>query len=351
MFHPEKKNSISEVYYSSKILDVIGERKVFSIDKFGSPLKHGPIEAYMLLDLYGDYKINFSKQEVRPYVDELELACGGYYNPREENLLTAYECIMGQALLGVVDADKKVIKWIETLRTSDKGFGGSPGADSWINMPFRALRIARVLGTSIDTLGLKEYLDDTIAHVNPFNAFYGTNAYLELGFVPKDYPTIAQRLLSFCTEDGGFSGSPGGLPEMYETERSVGALYNINQMLEKKNISSVNWMNTVHQRVGIWVKNCEYANGGFSWVPGEKPYIQPTFLALHTLWMLGIKPENIDKHVNYILRHQNDDGGFNGGEEDTPSAALYTYYALAGLLILDAFKDNNTPKIDGFLGL
>jgi len=342
-----KESLLQRVYYSSKILDNSNEEVNKKFIAGFNNVFHSPQISLMILELHLQQGISFNKQDFAEYVDGLEMTGGGYYDKKQTHLLSAYECILGLKMLND-QPDICAADWIKTLQTPDGGFATTKGASSWINMPFRALRILKTSDDTIDTFHLRNYLDKTIYPINSFNAFYGTCAYVELNELPPGHRKIVKDIMKFQTF-GGFSDPIDGQPNMYATERSVCAMSNIMKLLDAKKKIHMNWLLKIKKKVVDWIYQCENKEG-FSWIPDEISYIQPTFLALHTLWVLKTKPNHLEDHIQYITKCVNTDGGYHGGEKGTPSGTLYTYYVLASLLILDSFKNQNTD-IDHYLGL
>ncbi|MFQ6087634.1 MAG: prenyltransferase/squalene oxidase repeat-containing protein [Candidatus Methanofastidiosia archaeon] len=350
-------NNIEFLYYKIAILNDFLKlnKKELNINAIKSTIKENllaePRKTFFATGLAKllDYKINV--KELEDYIDKLELNEGGYYY-KDLNLLTAYECVQSLMILKKRPYySKKAAEWIKKCQTPDGGFGASPGSNSWINMQFRAIRCLKILNEDFEKKRIKEYLDKNIFPINSFNAYYGTYGYLELNEVAPNYRKIILNVLAFQNKDGGFSGAINGFSEMYETKRCVVAISNILKVLEFKKIQHINWMNKIRDKVISWILSCENKNGGFSWVPNEIPYVQPTYQALNVLWVLNAKPKNMQNHINFIIKFQNKDGGFNGGEKKTPSYSLYTYYALASLIILDEMLNEKKNDIHVYLGL
>jgi hypothetical protein len=112
---------------------------------------------------------------------------------------------------------------------------------------------------------------------------------------------------------------------MYETFRAVNAINFIDQILNRNGIKK-EFKKEVKNKVIKWVMSCECEEGGFSWIPGEKPYIQPTY---HATEILSIFKEKINKkHLEWVLKFQNEDGGFNGGVEGSPSDVHFSFWSL-----------------------
>lgn len=140
---------------------------------------------------------------------------------------------------------------------------------------------------------------------------------------------VIQELIKYQSTDGGFSPVPAGLPEMYETFRVLYSLEYIRRTFKR------NYLTEVDDTVVEWILSCEDSKGGFSWIPNKRAYVQPTYHALECLRILGVIDEiDKEKHIKWILRFQNNDGGFNGGEEHTPSDLHFTFWVLRSLDIL-----------------
>jgi hypothetical protein len=349
--------SLTALYYMVRALELLGTNIEPQVESY--VLKNyirfvfkNVAETWMIIDLCSFFGLKTTEEDFADYVYALELPCGGFCDKRETNLLTAYECI--QSLMILNEEPKhpsRAADWIRSCQKSDGGFAGSPGAAAGINMQFRAVRCLNILGNSLDKKRVVEYLNRNIFPVNPFDTYYRTYGFCELDELPAGYRKIIVSLLEFQGRTGGFSHQLGGAPDMYATARSVIAISNVLKILESKRIKHFNWLNKIRDGVVNWIKTCENSEGGFSWVPDEVSYMQPTYKALHTLYILREKPRCIDRHIAYLKKLQNDDGGFNGGEKETPSYPLFAYYAVASLLIVNYFKQAQSPELDVFLGI
>jgi geranylgeranyl transferase type-2 subunit beta len=61
----------------------------------------------------------------------------------------------------------------------------------------------------------------------------------------------------------------------------------------------------------------------------------------------GLEPERRQRHVDFVLTFQQDDGGFTGREGD--SDIYYTSFAVRTLALLGALDQDNAKRIGGFL--
>lgn len=357
---PRFMREIKIQYYYFKTLEMMGFNSLEQIDKDliinPESVFSNPESAYFVLKLGSKIENHIPKKKFLNYAYTHELEYGGFSVKNRVGLLTMYLCIKGLELLNEKPKyTEKAFIWLKSCFKPDGGFAYSPNSGSWINMPFRALRILKILGKNNEIKEIKpfllNYLNNNMFPVNPFNSYYGSYAYLFLDELPPNYKEIISNVLKFQNSDGGFSIDINGKPEMYQTLRSLQAIQNITKLLVKRGIKPPKTKNSIKSETKEWVLSCENRSGGFSWVPNEPSYIQSTYLGLNALLALKIKSRNIDNHVNWILKFQNKDGGFNGGINETPSYPLFVLYAILSLLILDQMKFSLKGKIDKHLGI
>jgi len=329
-------DSFENIYYSSEILHTLGK----SLPKSHIPeLFTNPEKTYKCLRLMKMQNIPFEHKKMLDYIREQELPAGGFFNKNETSMLRAAECMLTLNILGE-KPDYKSSGWV--LRCQNQGFARSEGAKPTINMQVRAIRILKIENTKYDKKEVKQHLEDNIFPINPFNAFYGCLAYAELDIVPEKYKDIIEGIMRFHNMDGGFGS---GESYMYATSRCVVAIGCIVDLLDTR---YVDYIEKIRYKTIKWIKSCEN-KGGFGWMPGECSYMQPTFLALHALHVLGARPEYVKKHIEWIKNCQNEDGGFHGGDGGTPSGSVYTYYGVMGVEILLVWK-GKIDEVD-YLGL
>lgn len=301
-------------------------------------------EAFFSAKILNNLGIDFDRDYYIRYTRLCELEQGGFYNPEEKSILSAYEAVQSARLLGINIERKKLLSWVKSQQLQNRSFENN------CKLTFWATRTLKLLGQNPDGT-VTPFLDSCLSRISPYDSFYTTYTCSMIEHLPKNYRSIITGLLKLQNHDGGFSLCKEGRSEMYETYRSCQTIKNLADLLDQKRMIRVNWLSRIKKQVIDWVNSCEHHEGGYSWVPGEKAYIQPTYQALHTLLVFEEQPKDLEMVKEFILSSQNEDGGFNGGEKNTPSMLLYMYYSLASLAILDAMGSGNNKNIATFLGL
>lgn len=99
-----------------------------------------------------------------------------------------------------------------------------------------------------------------------------------------------------------------------------------------------------------WINSCQLENGGFTHQPnpqiGANDDVAYTWAAVKSLQLLGAKPKESRKAINYLLSLRNADGGFGDrpGLHSTPVASFYAIDALKALNALSALDKSPRPK-------
>jgi len=309
--YKETASGLPDNFHKLRIYDLLGMKPDFDIE-----IKpDSPYNAFAYLE---SCRILGKEPGDCSFIGNSDLEAGGFYNPKETSVLSAYEMVMCNKLLGRKNPD--ILDWILNQRQPDGSFNNDTKYTFWGN------RAIMMLGGK--TGELDRFLKSASVAVNTYSSFYVNYLCRVLGTGPFNQRATIAGLFRHKA-DGGFSPTVGGKPEMYDTYRAVSTIHNI-QLMQKR--LHINHLAKVRDDVIKWIYGCESENGGFGWVPGEQPYVQPTYQAMHTLHLLGAKPQY--EHKRYLENCQNPDGGFHGGVAGTPSMLLYTYYCLAGLKIL-----------------
>jgi len=295
--------------------------------------------AVRLLKMSGNLT-NDIKNKTLPYVHRNELTRGGFTNEEERNNYILYCCIYALNLLGYKPKYVDKLKfWLKCCQNSDGGFGYSPNSYSMEKSTYWSIFSLKLLN-SVDIINkekLIEYLDKNIINVNPAISYYLLSTYELLDIILSNYKGIVEELLRFQNLDGGFGLVKCSNSQMYETFRVINSINSVCRTLNKNHMDCEKLLDLIKKRVIKWVFSCENENGGFSWIPNEISYIQPTYHALTVLDIFGEKVDDRKKHIKWILQFQSKDGGFNGGVKGTPSDAHFTFWALNSLKILNYF--------------
>jgi prenyltransferase beta subunit len=344
---------LEELFYYSFIFRMLGESvdldKKFILKcqnsdggfgKFPYSLLSNPRSTYFAIKLLKNMNAldGNIKNKVIGYVHKNELKEGGFINKKDKNTHTLYCCVSALDILGYKPKHlDKLLLWLKYCQNNDGGFGYFPRSQSSEKATYWslvALKLLDGLGT-INKEKLKEYLDRNIMNVNPFSSYYLVGVCEILDVLPSNYSEIIEELLTYQTKDGGFAPIKNTKPEMYETFRAVNAIYSVENILQKNEIPHQSRISEINKKTISWILSCESKNGGFSWIPYEISYIQPTYHALTILSTLNKKIGNTQKHIKWIFRFQNKDGGFNGGIRGTPSDVHFAFWALNSLNILN----------------
>jgi len=359
------KKNIDELYYAFSIFLILGNKSL-QLDKdfilkcqnpdggFGlrpySP--SNPQSTYFAIKLLKMLKTDIC-QKILKYTYKHELKEGGFYDNKDTNVVTALCCTNSLRLLGYkpkyID---KLSLWLLMCQNPDGGFGLRPNSSSLEKATFWSTRALSILeNQNFDHHKLINFLNNLQNKVGIFSFYYLTYVYRLLKVVPPNYLKIISTFIEYQNPDGGFGEEKGSSSEMYETLRAVQTIYNIMCCLDNENIPHINFLDIIKKRTLKWIISCENTTGGFSWIPNESSYIQPTYLALNALLDFKGKPINIDNHIRWILLCKNKDGGFRGGLTKCHSYPLFTHYALMSLLILHKMKFNLVEDIDEFIGV
>jgi hypothetical protein len=313
---------------TSDVNEILKQKEDGSIGDFYSVSPRTTYYAVKLIKLFDPKTIEKIKPKIINYVKSNELKCGGFSNINDKNTHSAYCCVSALDIFGLQPLKKdELILWIKNCQNDDGGFGYSPNSFSSEKATFWSLEILRILNALnvIDKDRLLNFLSGNIKNTNPFTSYYVLGCYDILNITPENYEEIVNNLLLFLNEDGGFSSVPGGDSQMYETFRAVNAINFIDRVLNRNGIKE-EFKNKVKNKVIKWVMSCEIKEGGFSWIPDERPYIQPTYHATEILSIF--KEKSIKKHLEWVLKFQNEDGGFNGGVEGTPSDVHFSFWSI-----------------------
>lgn len=318
---------ISGLYYNVKYRMLLGkdiseyEQDVDGLDISTKNLAR----LAMIVELKKIFGKKFDNEPIIKYVKSLEMEEGGFVDKKESLVVSMYECIQSLLMLEEeIPKKEQMIEWLQA--NSDRLIFSSDKETFW------SVRSYDILKRVEENREIIRYAE-SIMKKSPYSLFYSSGICRVLGHSPRTKRQLLMRLMRLCRE-GGFSSTPDGKREMYETYRAIVSIHNLSQRL--------NWVQKIPDK---WIMSCECPGGGFGWVPGERPYIQPTYQALHSLFLMKEMPKDPKKHIEWIKRFYNTDGGFNGGEKETPSSSLYTYYALASLLMLE------DQKVSDYLGL
>lgn len=272
--------------------------------------------------------------KIADYARKNELKGGGFLNSNHRNTHMAYCCVSALNILGLEPLKKELlISWIKNCQKKDGGFGYTPNSGSSEKATYWALEILKILNSLniIDKESLVRFLFEQVSDINPFKTYYILGSLSILDILPQNYKEIMDELLKYQTFEGGFAPIKNGEAEMYETFRAVSTIDFLEKLLKRRGIKQ-NWKTIIKKSVVDWVLSCENNVGGFSWIPGEKPYVQPTYHATEVLNLLGKKINS--KHSEWVLQFQNKDGGFNGGEVGTLADIHFSFW---GIKILKTF--------------
>lgn len=268
---------------------------------------------------------------------------GGFYDSKEKSVYSCFCAVHSLDLLNMKPLDVESLStWLKYSQNEDGGFGTAPNTESFEKGTYWVVSSLEKLNklSIINLEGLRNYLIHNL-QPNPFNLYYilGTSQIIGIYDFDIDYANGLEReLLEYRNKDGGFSNEKKAESEMYEAFRAVSALNALQIFFQKNNCDKNILTQSLKKSIKNWISSCESKGGGFSWIPKERSYLQPTYHALDTLEILGLKIKNRDKHINWILKFQNIDGGFNGGDIGTPSDINSTFWALESLKVLSNEK-------------
>ncbi len=99
-----------------------------------------------------------------------------------------------------------------------------------------------------------------------------------------------------------------------------------------------------------WLQSCQVDNGGFTHQPkptiGANDDVIYTWAGIKSLQLLGARPKNEKRVIEYLLSLRNADGGFGArpGLHSTPVASFYAIDALRALNAISALDRSVTPE-------
>jgi hypothetical protein len=312
--HMKLVESLPNDFDKLKILDMLGIKPDFDLNIDPGNPKNG----YMHLE---SCRILNKKPKIDT-IDAIELKLGGF-SCFGESILSVYQLILCNKILGRALPDK--LGWLKDQMLNNGSFHNDSKYTFW------GSKAMKLLGEK-NTVA-ENFIKESSEIINTYNSFYVNYASKELGVGPFNQRATIHGLMKYISKDGGFSPTIGGQAQMYDTYRAVSTIHNL-QFMQKR--VYINYLRQIKEDIVKWIHRCE-TEEGFGWIPNEKPYVQPTYHALHTLHLLDAKPKY--DHRKYLEKCQNPDGGFNGGEKNTPSSPLYTYYVLAGIDIISGKID------------
>jgi prenyltransferase beta subunit len=336
------------LYYCTSILKLLKKNIVTPHLEFDFSSPEKVYFSIKLMKMFGTFMPNEFINRIINYCYSHELKGGGFYQESGRNIYIGCCAINALKIFSEKPRYKKeLISELKFCQNKDGGFGYPPGSRSNEKQTYWLLDTLRCLNALdiIDTDKLKIYLSRLSENVSPFLSYYLTGAYEIINAIPYRYKEIVENLLEFKNNDGGFGWFRNTQSEMYEVFRAINAIKNIENILERNKIKHGHWIKSFKKEVVSWIFSCENAGGGFSWMPQENSYVQPTYLALTVLEIFNAEIKNTETHIKWILQFQNEDGGFNGGVKGTPSEVHFTFWALKSLSILKYFDSNWGNKI------
>ncbi|MEJ7691730.1 prenyltransferase/squalene oxidase repeat-containing protein [Daejeonella sp.] len=149
--------------------------------------------------------------------------------------------------------------------------------------------------------------------------------------------------------NGSFNNAPAANGGDGNILNTYWALYSFKELSGTERLSS----ETIN-----WLQSCQLANGGFTHQPnptiGVNDDVIYTWAGIKSLQMLGARPKNEKRVIDYLLSLRNADGGFGArlGLHSTPVASFYAIDALKVLNAINALdksvkrKEAIEPKPD-----
>ncbi len=150
------------------------------------------------------------------------------------------------------------------------------------------------------------------------------------------------RYLEKCRRtNGSFNNAPASAGGDGNILNSYWALYAINAL-----------SGPITQKLETidWLQACQLGNGGFTHQPdpkiGANDDVIYTWAGIKSLQMLGARPKNEKKVIDYLISLRNADGGFGArpGLYSTPNASFYAIESLQALNALKALDNAPKPK-------
>lgn len=235
-----------------------------------------------------------------------------------------------------------IIKYVESCRNADGGYGGNTMHDSHLLYTLSALQIHALFNTlhTIDNEQTTQYImslydaqagtfkGDKYGEVDTRFSYCGL---LSLTLLNKLQLIDKQRCTEFLNRcknyDGGYGAVPGGESHSGQIWTSVASLALLN---------AVNSDNVDTAILGWWLAERQLSDsGGFNGRPEKKPDVCYSWWVLasltiiqHTDWI------DRDKLIQFILQCQDSD---TGGISDRPgnmADIFHTYFGIAGLSLL-----------------
>ncbi|MEM4359227.1 MAG: prenyltransferase/squalene oxidase repeat-containing protein [Candidatus Bilamarchaeaceae archaeon] len=283
---------------------------------------------------------------------------------------------------------KKLIDFIKCRLNSDGGYSFSYpiyGVEfpSSISETFYALAIFSMLDEDIPSKNKTIAYLENIQRIDgnydsPSVAFYAVKSLKLLGRMPKNAKfvdrlyAVLKRFRIFKEHFGGeffsadydVAGSPYRLA--YQAAKT---LHLVGLKIEEKDVSWIlpenknggfgegrsDTVSTYHALTALrcgnyeltklretpsFIKRCATEQGGYSMMSGcLPPYVETTYFSIASLNLLGKKPEGAEKHIEFLVSLQNEDGGFRRSFHSGISTLCNSYFALKALMVLSGDAD------------
>jgi len=176
--------------------------------------------------------------------------------------------------------------------------------------------------------GLSYFSSDYDATSSPFRSIYCAVRALRLSGLRVDERDV--DWLADHEEDGGFGIRR---PDITSTYYALGALLGAGYQREK------------FSRTAQFIETCALNEGGYSSIPHSAPaFVESTYFAVATLGLIGKKTKETRKHIKFLCKLQNGNGGFRRALAGGISTLQNSYFAAKSLTILSGdFNRGESP--------
>jgi len=207
---------------------------------------------------------------------------------------------------------EKTVAWIENLQ-KDRMFG--------VYGVFYRLNILKLLnGKIIVPDSYIKRIKDRRRFSSIKIAYYNLIISKILGL--NNLELIAEWILTKQNQDGGFGENKSDIESTYY---ALAALKNVDPSLI-----------TMKNSIAEFTRNCQVPDGGFAFTPQSyPPYIEPTYAGIGILEIIGKKIKEKDIVQEFVLKLQNNNGGFRRSKYMGISELEYTFKSLYILKKLD----------------
>lgn len=242
----------------------------------------------------------------------------------------------------------KAINYLHSIQNDDGGFPAKKGQDS--SRDITAWVIMALVAAGEDVTGEKwasygqtpvDYLKNSEDSLEATNDYARTLLALTAANQGTAYKgmNLAGEIASFQQDSGQFAQVNKGEQGLINSHMwSILALASTGQDIPNK------------EPAKQWLLNRQNEDGGFGWAEGVASDADDTGVAIQTLVLLGEDPQSspaIKDALNYLKKHQEENGGFSTGWMNSDSNSATDAWVLQGLLAAGEDPVSKKWSVDG----